>query len=91
MSQITADIVMQWLNGQGVSIYSAYARPMLTLSKVPTVFREERHDDSDSDQSSDSGSSSLTEQFDATIEPINMGLLQVGDILKLKIPILCIC
>jgi hypothetical protein len=30
MSQITTDMVTQWLNGQGVSIYSAYARPMLT-------------------------------------------------------------
>jgi hypothetical protein len=66
---------MQWLNGQGVSIYSAYARPILMLSKVPTVFREERLDDSDSDQSSDSGSSSLPEQFDVITKPINIGLL----------------
>jgi hypothetical protein len=57
---------------------------MLTLSKVPTVFREERLDDSDSDQSSDSGSSSLPEPFDAITEPINMGLLQVKNISRLK-------
>ena len=49
MSRITTDIVMRWLNGQGVSIYSAYAGPMLTLLKLPTVFRQERPNDDDSD------------------------------------------
>jgi len=85
MSQITTDMVMQWLNGQGVSIYSAYARHMLTPSKLPTIIRQESFDSSDSDQLSDSGSSSLPEQFDAITEPINMGLLKVKEILKQKI------
>ena len=48
---------------------------MLTPLKVPTVFREERLDDSDSDQSSDLGSSSLPKQFNAITKPINIGLL----------------
>jgi hypothetical protein len=58
MSQITTDMVMRWLNGQGVSIYSTYARPMLTPLKPPTVFRQERPNDDDSDQSSSSSSTS---------------------------------
>jgi hypothetical protein len=91
MSQITTDMVMQWLNGQGVSIYSAYARLMLTSSKGPTIVRQERLDSSDSDQSSDSGSSSLPEQFDLITELINMGLLKVKDILRQNIFLLCIC
>jgi hypothetical protein len=91
MSQITTDMVLQWLNGQGVSIYSAYARLMLRSSKVPTIVRQERLDGSDSDQSSDSGSSSLPEQFDLITEPINMGLLKVRDISRQKTFVLCIC
>jgi len=79
MSQITTDMVMRWLNGQRVSIYSAYARPMLTLLKLPTVFRQERPNDDGSDQSSSSGSAS-SEQHDTITEPITMGLLKVKDI-----------
>jgi hypothetical protein len=64
---------------------------MLTPSKVPTVVRQERLDGSNSDQSSDSGSLSLPEQFNTITKPINIGLLKVKDISRQNIFVLCVC
>jgi hypothetical protein len=48
------------------------------------VFRQERLDGNNSDQSSNSGPSSLAKQFDTITELINIGLLKVKDILRLN-------
>ena len=52
------------------------------------MFRQERLDDYNSDQSGNSGSSSLPKEFDTITELIN---IKVNDILSLKFPMLCIC
>jgi hypothetical protein len=73
-----------------VSIYSAYARLMLTPLKVPTLVRQERLASSNSNQLSDLNSSSLYKLFDPITKPINISLLKVKDILRQKIFVLYI-